>query len=132
MQSCLFQFWESGIWVSKLWLVRTSIHYLMEQDFCHPAFLHLWSPSFTPCAKGGNTFFFYLSQRAQTISENSHICRCKLINLEWISNEVLLYSTRNYIESLGIDNDGRYYEKNNVYMCKTGSLCCTAEIITML
>ena len=25
---------------------------------------------------------------------------------EWISNEVLLYSTRNYIQSLGIDHDG--------------------------
>ena len=29
--------------------------------------------------------------------------RCKV----WISNEVLLYSTGNYIQSLGIDSDGR-------------------------
>ena len=27
--------------------------------------------------------------------------------LEWISNEVLLYSTGDYIQSLGIDLDGR-------------------------
>jgi len=32
---------------------------------------------------------------------------CKLLHLEWISNEVLLYSTGNYIQSLGIDHDGR-------------------------
>ena len=33
--------------------------------------------------------------------------RCKLLHLEWISNEVLLYSTGNYIQSLGTDRDGR-------------------------
>ena len=32
---------------------------------------------------------------------------CKLLHLEWISNEVLLYSTGNYIQSLVIDHDGR-------------------------
>ena len=32
---------------------------------------------------------------------------CKLLYLEWISNEVLLCSTRNYIQSLGIDNNGK-------------------------
>ena len=35
------------------------------------------------------------------------ISRCKLLHLEWISNEVLLYSTGNYIQSPGIDHDGR-------------------------
>ena len=33
--------------------------------------------------------------------------RCKLLHLEWISNEILLYNTGNYIQSLGIDHDGR-------------------------
>ena len=33
--------------------------------------------------------------------------RCKLLHVEWLSNEVLLYSTGNYIQSLGIDHDGR-------------------------
>ena len=32
---------------------------------------------------------------------------CKLLHLEWISNEVLLYSTGNYSHSLGMDHDGR-------------------------
>ena len=35
------------------------------------------------------------------------VSRCKLFHLEWINNEVLLYSTGNYIQSLGIDHDGR-------------------------
>ena len=29
--------------------------------------------------------------------------RCKLLHLEWINSEVLLYSTGNYVQSLGID-----------------------------
>ena len=33
--------------------------------------------------------------------------RSKLLHLEWTSNEVLLYSTVNYIQFLGIEHDGR-------------------------
>ena len=33
------------------------------------------------------------------------VSRCKLLHLEWINNEVLLYSTENYIQSLGTDHD---------------------------
>ena len=32
--------------------------------------------------------------------------RGKLLHLEWISNEVLMYSTGNYIQSLETDYDG--------------------------
>ena len=32
------------------------------------------------------------------------IGRCKLLHLEWISKAVLLYSTRNYIQSLGLEH----------------------------
>ena len=35
------------------------------------------------------------------------VSRWKLLRSEWISNEVLLYSTGNYIQSLGIERDGR-------------------------
>ena len=35
------------------------------------------------------------------------VSRCKVLHLEWISNEVLLCSTGNYILSLGIEHDGR-------------------------
>ena len=56
--------------------------------------------------------------------------RCK--HLDWISNEVLLYSTGIYIQSLGTEHDGRYYEKKNVHIGMTGSLCCIAETGTTL
>ena len=35
------------------------------------------------------------------------VSKCKLLHAEWISNEVLVYSTGNYIQSLGMDHDGR-------------------------
>ena len=35
------------------------------------------------------------------------VSRYKLIHLEWISDEVLLYSTGNYIQSPVIKHDGR-------------------------
>ena len=58
--------------------------------------------------------------------------RCKLLHLEWINNGVLLYNTGNYAQSLRVECDGREYEKKSVYICMTGSLCCTAEIDTTL
>ena len=33
--------------------------------------------------------------------------RCELLHFDWISNEVLLYSTGNYILYLGVDHGGR-------------------------
>ena len=42
--------------------------------------------------------------------------KSKLLHLEWISNEVLLYSTGNYIQSLGIGHNGRWYEIKNIYI----------------
>ena len=56
------------------------------------------------------------------------VSKSKLLHLEWISHEVLLYSTGNSIQSLGLDHDGRESEEKNVYICMTGSVCCTAEI----
>ena len=35
------------------------------------------------------------------------VSRCKLIHLEWLSNDVLLYGAGNYIQSPGIDYDGK-------------------------
>ena len=35
------------------------------------------------------------------------VSRYKLLRLEWINNEVLLYSIGHNIQSLGIDHDGR-------------------------
>ena len=35
------------------------------------------------------------------------VSRCKLLHLEWICNQVLLYNTESYIQSLGVDHDER-------------------------
>ena len=55
-----------------------------------------------------------------------------VLHLEWISNEVLLYSSGNYTQSLGVDHDARWYEKKSVYVGMNVSLCCTAETDTTL
>ena len=49
--------------------------------------------------------------------------RCKLLHLEWISNEVLLHSTGNYNQSLGIDHDGRSHKKRYIYVCIYVCVC---------
>jgi len=54
--------------------------------------------------------------------------RCKLLHLEWIDNEILLYSTGNYIQLLGQTIMKRNIKKKNVYMYITKSLCYSAEI----
>ena len=36
----------------------------------------------------------------------SEVSRCKLLSLEWMRNEVLLYSTGNSIQSLVMEYDG--------------------------
>ena len=40
--------------------------------------------------------------------------RCKLLPLDWISNEILLYSTGNYVWSLVMEYDN--VRRKNVYM----------------
>ena len=56
--------------------------------------------------------------------------KCKLLHLhlERIGNGILLYSTGNYIQSLGVEHDGRWYEEKNVCIGMAMSLCDTAEI----
>ena len=33
--------------------------------------------------------------------------KCKLLHLEWVRNKVILYSSGNSVESLGIEPDGK-------------------------
>ena len=44
----------------------------------------------------------------------SGVRRCKLLHWGCINNEVLLNSTGNYVQSPGIDHDGKEYIKKNV------------------
>ena len=41
------------------------------------------------------------------MDSESGVSRCKLLHLEWINNKVLLYSTGNYIQSPGINHNGK-------------------------
>ena len=54
--------------------------------------------------------------------------RCKVLYTGWKNHKVLLYNTGNYIQYLIISHNGKEYEKKNVHMCITKSLCCRAEI----
>jgi len=55
------------------------------------------------------------------------------ITFRCISHEVLLYNTGNYNQALGIEHDGKeYFKKENVHICITKSLCCTAKMGTTL
>ena len=51
------------------------------------------------------------------------VCRRKLLHLEWI-NKISLYSTGNYIQSPGINHNGKEYFKKNVYMYQVGQKVC--------
>ena len=42
--------------------------------------------------------------------------RCKLLHLEWINNQVLMYSTGNYIQYPVINRNGKDYKKR-MYIC---------------
>ena len=43
------------------------------------------------------------------------VSRCKLLSIEG-KNKVLLYSTGNYIQSPELDDDGKYYEKEHIFV----------------
>ena len=60
------------------------------------------------------------------------INRCKLVHIGWINNEVLLYSTGNYIQYPVINHNGKEYEKECVCIYIPESPCCTADIHTTL
>ena len=42
------------------------------------------------------------------------LAECKLLYIEWINNEVLLYSTGNYIQYPAINCNGKDYENEYI------------------
>ena len=44
------------------------------------------------------------------------VSRCKLLHTEQINNMVLLHSTGNYIQSPGINHNGKEYKKERIYV----------------
>ena len=57
---------------------------------------------------------------------------CKLLYIEWINNEVLLYSTGNYIQYPEINHKGKEYINLKKCIYVTESLCYTAKINIIL
>ena len=57
----------------------------------------------------------------------SGVSRCKQLYLQWISNEFLLYSTRNYIQSLVIEDNIRKRMCTHTHK-HTHTFCYIAEI----
>lgn len=51
------------------------------------------------------------------INREFGVSTCNLLHLEWISIEVMTYSTVNYFQSLGIGHEGRKYKKECVCVC---------------
>ena len=54
------------------------------------------------------------------------------VSNEWVSYEVLLYSTGNYVQSLGVEHNGRWYEKKNIYTLYTHTHIYVYDWVTML
>ena len=57
--------------------------------------------------RNSKTWRIECGKRGSGMDEEFGVSRCKLLDLEWRSNEVLLYSAGNYNQSLEIDYDGR-------------------------
>ena len=62
------------------------------------------------------------------VDQEFGVSRCKLLHWEWMGNEVLLYSTGNCVQSLGTEYYWGWYEKRNVHIRMTGSLCVQKSI----
>ena len=64
------------------------------------------------------------------------ISRCKLVYLEWINNNVLMYNTGNSIQYHVIKHIEKNMKKEYIYthihIYKIESLCCRVEINTTL
>ena len=51
------------------------------------------------------------SQGQGGMNWESGVSRCKLLQLEWINNKALLYSTGNYIQYSEINHNGKEYKQ---------------------
>ena len=59
------------------------------------------------------------------------ISRRKLLNIGWINNKVLLYSTGNYVQYPAINHNEKEYEKEGVCLCVCVCVC-VYNCITLL
>ena len=75
------------------------------------------SPFLFQSFSSSNWYLDSIKEKESEMDQEFGVSRCKLLHLECISDEVLLYSKGNYIQSLGTEPEGRQDEKKNVYIC---------------
>ena len=69
------------------------------------------------CGLGEQTCGCQGGEKESRMDGEFGVNRCKLSHLEWISNEILLYSTGSYTQSHVMEHDGiGSCDKKNVYM----------------
>ena len=69
---------------------------------------YLWNRKTCGCQEGGGK---------GGMAWELGMSRCKLVHTGWINNEVLLYSTRNYIQGPTINHNGNLNMKKNKCVC---------------
>ena len=62
------------------------------------------------------------------INQKCCISRYELLYIKYINSKDLLYTTGNYIQYTLINNKGKEYEKEYVYICIIESLFCIPKI----
>ena len=67
-------------------------------------------------------------ERQGVINWEFGLSRCKVLYIERTNNQVLLYTTGNYMLYPVINHNGKEHQEE--YIRIIGSLCCTAEINT--
>ena len=65
------------------------------------------SPFLFQSFSSSNWYLDSIKEKESEMDQEFGVSRCKLLHLECISDEVLLYSKGNYIQSLGTEPEGR-------------------------
>ena len=86
---------------------------------------------FTKQKRNTDKTYDYQSGEGRVINQESEISRYILLYIKQINNEVLLYSTGNYIQYHIINDNEKEYEKH-MYIHIFESLCSTHETNTTM
>ena len=89
--------------ITYMWNLKYDTNSSAKQKQTHTQITKLWLPRRT--GDGGVMY------------QKFGISRCKLLYIGWINNKVLLYNIENHIQYPVINQNGKKYEKECVYVC---------------